>query len=162
MTRTLGTYSAAVMTAVAMVASIFAFALPASADINGDVRVRTYNTATFTNSASASASTGGNEAHGSFGGDAGDADNEEGGGNSATGGNGGNAGAGGLVSSGNASALVGIENQINDAEADVGGNGNINGDVRVRTRNDVVIGNVGTAAAATRRQRSARQLRGRW
>ena len=113
MTRTLGTYSAAVMTAVAMVASIFAFALPASADINGDVRVRTYNTATVTNSASASASTGGNEAHGSFGGDGEEADNDEGGGNTATGGHGGTSGIGGTVQTGSAESGVGILNVIN-------------------------------------------------
>lgn len=153
MTKTLGGYMLAVVTAVAMVISLFAVALPASADVNGDVRIRTNNTASISNSVSATADSGDNFAGGSFGGDGddgGDADNDEGGGNTATGGNGGNGGnggEGGLVTTGNATANAGIANLVNSSEVEVGDDsGNVNGDVRVRTRNNTTLGN---AAAAT-------------
>ena len=154
MTRQMN-YGAAVATIAALTMSVFA-AVPASAfaceswcgggttNTDNSVYINVSNSGTITSNTDAKASTGGNWAGGSFGGDAGkggsggdggnaDADpsgkcdcnpsvgNATGGngGDGGSGGNGGDAGPGGLVDTGSATANAGSLNTLNSTEIDV-------------------------------------------
>jgi hypothetical protein len=93
------------------------------------------NRGTIVNETEADASTGGNWAGGSYGGNGGNAGDVEayGGGNfsnggasTGNGGNGGNAGPGGLVNTGNASATAVSENDANGTEVELDADGDMN------------------------------------
>lgn len=137
-------YGAAVATISALVLSVFAAATPAFAwgghnggsnSTDNSVVITVSNKAEVVNTTSAKASTGGNWAGGSEGGDgeeagnggnggdaegAGKGDNNGGvGGEGGNGGNGGNGGAGGLITTGNAEANAGTMNTVNTTDIEV-------------------------------------------
>jgi hypothetical protein len=135
--------------ALTAVFTLLAASLPAAA-ATGDIVVRSRNVASVINEVVTSASTGGNEASGAM------ARNHLGGGNvtdsgsSNEAGNGGNnvlGGMGGLIVTGNATANVSVSNDVNSNNTDTEANPWATGDIRLRSRNVVELGN-GVASAA--------------
>jgi hypothetical protein len=143
-------YTAAVITIAALVISLFAVAMPASANSGGhgsrggetdnSVTIKVDNNATVINTTTADADTGDNYAGGSEGGDGdeggnggsgGDAEDNESngdnnagdGGNGGAGGDGGVGGPGGLIVTGNAEANAGTVNTVNSTDIEVEGCG---------------------------------------
>lgn len=120
--------TAAIAAAVTMVFGSLLVAAPAFADVNSSyIKIEISNNGTITNTTSAKASTGGNWAGGSEGGnggsggdvEAGKGDNNNGGATAGDGGNGGDASAGGLVETGDANADAGSVNELNTNDVSV-------------------------------------------
>ncbi len=131
--------------------SLLATALPAFAASN-DIVVRSRNVASVSNEVVSSASTGGNTANGAAAKNTASGGNVADSGSSNEAGNGGNTvlgGMGGLVVTGNANANVSISNDVNSNNTDVEANPWATGDVRLRSRNVVDLGNAVATGAAT-------------
>ncbi|OGG48500.1 hypothetical protein A2678_03305 [Candidatus Kaiserbacteria bacterium RIFCSPHIGHO2_01_FULL_53_31] len=152
--------------AIATALGMLAVATPAFASGHGhdrggnDVSVTNNNSAVVINHTDASASTGGNYAGGSEGGnggDTGEAEVEDGGGNAATSGNGGTGGDGsdgGYIDTGDATATAGSLNVVNSnltrvTGDDCGCEGDRGGDTSVRNHNRGLVVNHTDASADT-------------
>ena len=149
----------------ALVLSLLAIAMPASAAMNSSsIKIEVENSGTITNTTSAKASTGGNLAGGSTGGSGGsggdievdDGDNNNGGALAGEGGNGGNAGIGGTVFTGDADAEAGTLNSLNatDVDVDLWGEDMNSSEIKVKVENEDhhdgnTISNVTRAKART-------------
>ena len=150
MTHTISKVSAVTLGTALLVATFFSFAPAAEARRGGDgddVRVANGNAAVVMNVATVNASTGNNEADGGDGGNGGNAR-----GRNADGGNGGRGGDGGSVTTGAATAIGTISNDVNSNRTTVEGCGCDNGsrghrgggsddDVTVRNGNIAFVGN---------------------
>ena len=131
----------------ALVLSLLAVAMPASAAMNSSsIKIEVENSGSIDNYTSARASTGGNWAGGSEGGEGGsggdievdDGDNNNGGALAGEGGNGGNAGIGGTVFTGDADAEAGTLNSLNatDVDVDLWGEDMNSSEVKVEVENE--------------------------
>ena len=131
----------------ALVLSLLAIAMPASAAMNSSsIKIEVENSGSIDNYTSARASTGGNWAGGSEGGEGGsggdievdDGDNNNGGALAGEGGNGGNAGIGGTVFTGDADAEAGTLNSLNatDVDVDLWGEDMNSSEIKVKVENE--------------------------